>query len=574
MIGKGRVGLVVVLYLLFGFVGPARAEQNTDQATLTQTYVRSADGTRLEANVYRPRSVAGGQRTPVVLYVSPYLNTGGSGFARPAPDGPAVTRNFPYDLEAAGLFERGYTFVQVALRGTAGSEGCNDLGGRGEQADVHAAVEWAASQPWSTGRVGLVGHSYDGWTGIMGLATDPEGLAAVVADAPVISPYRAIFENGNAYLPEGYFLEAVFQYNDLLPPAVASGEGRIATALVGSAARPDCYVTKSAHVRNPDPEAAFWRERDLLDRASASDVPVLMSFGFSDGLVRPSQFPALWSSLNGPKRAWFGQWGHNAASAPDPGSFWDPRLVGRAGFSTETLDFFDEYLAGRPSPRRSRVVVERSDGAWRGDSEWPPTGAIRASLPILPGSYRDIPGNSATGRAWANPLDGTRPAPSASSGQGSWTIGAAVRSDIEIVGVPRLTVDAKAPIRGASVVALLYDVDPEGRATLITRGAQFATARGVPAFDLLPQDWLLPARHRLALLIASSDDSTYTPGRTSQEVTVLGGRIVVPVLCMPRRPNLEGNPSLAVTQRLSIAVPPRALASRVTRSFSPCKRSR
>ena len=41
---------------------------------------------------------------------------------------------------------------KVDLRGFGGSSGCLDWAGPGEQADVKAAVEWAASQPWSTGQ--------------------------------------------------------------------------------------------------------------------------------------------------------------------------------------------------------------------------------------------------------------------------------------------------------------------------------------------------------------------------------------------------------------------------------------
>ena len=70
--------------------------------------------------------------------------------------------------------------MQVDLRGFGASSGCNDFGGPGEQADAKAAVEWAASQPWSTGKVGMWGKSYDGWTEVMGLATKPKGLAAAV----------------------------------------------------------------------------------------------------------------------------------------------------------------------------------------------------------------------------------------------------------------------------------------------------------------------------------------------------------------------------------------------------------
>ena len=71
--------------------------------------------------------------------------------------------------------ERGYTFVMVDLRGFGGSTGCLDWGGPGEQADVVKAVEWAAAQPWSTGKVGMYGKSYDGVTGLIGVNEQPAG---------------------------------------------------------------------------------------------------------------------------------------------------------------------------------------------------------------------------------------------------------------------------------------------------------------------------------------------------------------------------------------------------------------
>jgi uncharacterized protein len=53
-------------------------------------------------------------------------------------------------------------------RGFGGSGGCLDWVGPGEQADVKAAIQWSAKQPWSTGKVGMYGKSYDAVTGLVG----------------------------------------------------------------------------------------------------------------------------------------------------------------------------------------------------------------------------------------------------------------------------------------------------------------------------------------------------------------------------------------------------------------------
>ena len=84
----------------------------------------------------------------------------------------------------------------VDLRGFGGSTGCLDWGGPGEQSDVVAAVQWAAAQPWSTGKVGMYGKSYDGVTGLIGVNKQPTGLAAVVSQEPVYDLYRYLYGDG------------------------------------------------------------------------------------------------------------------------------------------------------------------------------------------------------------------------------------------------------------------------------------------------------------------------------------------------------------------------------------------
>ena len=140
----------------------------------------------------------------MILSIGPYFNHSGPDRARSArsrtrrtrPTGEAGPSARFYDfINGAKLMERGYTWVQVDLRGFGGSSGCLDWGGPGEQADVKAAVEWAAAQPWSTGKVGMYGKSYDGVTGLIGIAQQPQGLAAVVAQEPVYDLYRYLYTN-------------------------------------------------------------------------------------------------------------------------------------------------------------------------------------------------------------------------------------------------------------------------------------------------------------------------------------------------------------------------------------------
>src|SRR5687767_612665 len=129
-------GAALALIAAIAVLPPAGAGASPvpDDASWDEKTIRSADGTRLHADVFRPKDLKDGDRTPVIVIVSPYLSpTSGDHVTRPT-----ILPYYSDLFEVA--FRRGYSIVQVALRGQGGSEGCPDLGGEGEQADAKAAV--------------------------------------------------------------------------------------------------------------------------------------------------------------------------------------------------------------------------------------------------------------------------------------------------------------------------------------------------------------------------------------------------------------------------------------------------
>src|SRR4051794_9735617 len=201
-----RTRLCATLALLLCALVPAaaRAAKVPPGADWKEATIDSSGGVKLHADILRPKA-AGDARTPVILSIGPYFNhSGQTGPAGPAEDttyDPLGPSSGPADrfgdfIKGARLMERGYTYVMVDLRGFGGSSGCLDGAGPGEQADVVNAVKWAASQPWSTGAVGMYGKSYDALTGLIGVDKRPAGLDAVVSQEPVYDDYRYLYGDG------------------------------------------------------------------------------------------------------------------------------------------------------------------------------------------------------------------------------------------------------------------------------------------------------------------------------------------------------------------------------------------
>lgn len=171
------------------------------------------DGTNLCANVYRPDAPG---RYPVIITLGPYgKDVHLSQFMPEAWE--ALKRRHPEILQASSckhlVFETpdpecwvpdGYAVVKVDSRGAGKSAGKLDVNSPAEFQDFYDAIEWAGVQPWSNGKVGLLGISYYGAGQWMIASLRPPHLAAMVPWQGASDFYRdrtrqgGIFCNGFA----------------------------------------------------------------------------------------------------------------------------------------------------------------------------------------------------------------------------------------------------------------------------------------------------------------------------------------------------------------------------------------
>lgn len=84
----------------------------------------------------------------------------------------------------------GYIVVRVDERGLGQSPGLLDTMSKGTSECFFDVIEWAAEQPWSSGKVGLLGISYYAGTQWRVAARRPKGLAAVIPWEGMADYYR------------------------------------------------------------------------------------------------------------------------------------------------------------------------------------------------------------------------------------------------------------------------------------------------------------------------------------------------------------------------------------------------
>jgi X-Pro dipeptidyl-peptidase len=537
---------------------------------------------RMHVDVTRPKQTdTEGLKVPAVYISSPYFaGTAGSGNAlnwdvrqelgappppRAAP--PEITLRLSRPIMSREAVDtwvpRGFAVVHSSSPGTGLSQGCVTVGGDNESLAPKAVIDWLngrakgfatpdGDEPvtagWCTGKVGMTGTSYNGTLALAAATTGVDGLEAIIPIAPNTSYYHYYRSHGLVRSPGGYLGEDI----DVLYDFVRSGNP-------GRRAFCDCSVRDTAMAQQMDRRSgdynAFWAGRDYLNDLAPLKAATLMSHAFNDWNVMPEHSVRIYEALKArgvPSRIYFHQGGHGGGPPLDHMNKWFTRyLLGVAN--------------GVEDEPRAWVVREGDDrGKPTPYPEYPHPGAEAVRLRPTPGAPK-LGGLAPDGPDAAAPR-GTETLVDNVSFDGStlakaeWTnhrllyATPTLAGAVHLSGTPRLTIKVAASKPAANLsawlVALPWEAGPQAKITdnIITRGwadPQNARSRveGRPLtpgefvelrFDLQPDDQVIPAGQRIALMIFSSDreftlwpepgtELTVDLDATSLELPVVGG---------------------------------------------------
>jgi putative CocE/NonD family hydrolase len=190
-----------------GLNAPARKVAVTSRSL----YVTMKDGVKVAIDLHVPRDAKG--KIPAILRQTRYLR---SLDAHPLAERLGIAAEFDINAKTRRRFlEAGYAWIDVDVRGTGASGGvwrCPWFDD--EITDGGEIATWITQQPWSSGRVGSLGISYDGTCAEMLLVNEHPAVRAVAPLFSLHDVYADVAFPGGVHL--AWFTEAWSRYNAAL----------------------------------------------------------------------------------------------------------------------------------------------------------------------------------------------------------------------------------------------------------------------------------------------------------------------------------------------------------------------
>jgi putative CocE/NonD family hydrolase len=304
------------------------------------------DGIELATDIYRPEAEG---TFPVILVRTPY-------------------KKEMNELQAKFFSRRGYVYAVQDCRGRFSSPGTWEPFVN-EAEDGYDTVEWLAEQPWSSGKVGMIGASYLGWVQWWAARNRPPHLTTIIPNVSPPDPYFNIpYEYG------AFFLLGSIWWADILESeATADLSGKTITDVsdkeyaiilrdlpvidldVKILGEKNPYWRK--WIEHPDNDG-YWEPASFLDHLEDLDIPVFHQSGWFDGDGIGSKLNYLKMASHGHphQKLVLGPWGHTDQATRRIGDldFGEEAIV---DLQTEYIRWLDHWLKGVDNGIESEPLV-------------------------------------------------------------------------------------------------------------------------------------------------------------------------------------------------------------------------
>ncbi|MCY4050045.1 MAG: CocE/NonD family hydrolase [Gammaproteobacteria bacterium] len=518
-----------------------RTEFPREIREIENVWIPMPDGTKLASRIWLPVD-ADIDPVPAILEYLPYRKRDGT-----------VERDHLTHPYFAGF---GYAGVRVDMRGTGDSEGiCLGEYLLQEQEDCLSVIEWLSDQPWCSGKVGMIGISWGGFNGLQLAARQPKALSAVISLCSTDDRYADdIHFMGGAMLTEKMAWAATaFSIVHTPPDPKIVGE-RWREMWLSRLENNGLWLIDWVKHQYRD---NFYTHGSICEKYSDIEVPTYLVGGWADGYT--NAILRMLENLSCPRKGLIGPWGHKYPHFAVPG----PRI----GFLQECLRWWDQHLKGidtgimdEPQLRAwiqhsvpPSTFYETRPGHWTCVSDWKENPKKIKSLFAVGHSLKKCSSGSfvvstpETAGHTAGNWCGYSVVEDGTGDQGKesdmvFFDTKPLKEDLEMLGFPVLTTNVECNVEQANLIAVLSDVDQQGRATRISYGVLNLTHRDghqkprrVPNSPINIQIKLnacgqrITKGHRLRLALSNAYWPIVWPSRERASLRLRNTRIDLPI---------------------------------------------
>ena len=337
----------------------AKSDKPAAIKTLFDQHIRVRDGVVLSADLYRP---AAESKYPCILTRTPYLKGASDAMFR-------IAKFFA---------QHGYVFVSVDVRGRGDSQG-TFVPYRSDGQDGYDTIEWCASQPWSTGKVGTLGGSYGGVNQWLAAVERPPHLTTMIVMVSPSDPY--------VEFPTGLPIPQILSWDFLVSGHVLQNVGAVDWEAVywhlPLLTMDDETGRSIPHWRNRVDHAgldSFWDPERYQDKYDRVQVPVFHLSGWYDDEQIGTPLNFIGMTTKGPEavrhsqKMIMGPWPHNIMRGQQKLGELDYGPAAVIDFNNTFLRWYDAWLKGIDNGVKVEPPVRlfvMGENRWNDEKEWP-----------------------------------------------------------------------------------------------------------------------------------------------------------------------------------------------------------
>jgi putative CocE/NonD family hydrolase len=290
------------------------------------TKIAMRDGVKLATDIYLPQTEG---KIPVILIRTPYKKEMG-------------------EIQGRYYARRGYAVAIQDCRGRFGSEGVWEPF-INEPKDGYDAIEWLAAQPWSSGKVGMIGGSYVGWVQWWAASERPPHLVTIIPNVAPPDPFYNIpYEHG------AFFIFGAIWWADILESEATGDLSGVALSKIGEKkygqmlrALPVIDLDKAVlgkenpywrkWIQHPVDDD-WWAQADFLQKLKDVNVPAFHQSGWfdGDGIGTKLNYLQMREYGHANQKLTIGPWGHTDTAS---------RKLGDRDFGPQAIiDLQRDYL--------------------------------------------------------------------------------------------------------------------------------------------------------------------------------------------------------------------------------------